>query len=104
VIASAGWLALVAFIAGLCIAPSLTVVTLLITSYAPSRYATEAFTWSATFIVSGVGAGNALGGVLLERLDSTAVFASSATGALLAAGCALTLHSPDGARPARGRG
>src|SRR6478752_2854080 len=36
VIASAGWLALVAFIAGLCIAPSLTVVTLLITSYAPS--------------------------------------------------------------------
>jgi MFS family permease len=100
-IASAGWLALVAFIAGLCIAPSLTVVTLLITSYAPARYATEAFTWSATFIVSGVGAGNALGGVLLERLDSAAVFASSATVALLAAGCALTLRSPDATRSAR---
>jgi MFS family permease len=104
VIASAGWLALVAFIAGLCIAPSLTVVTLLITSYAPARYATEAFTWSATFIVSGVGAGNAFGGALLERLDSAAVFASSATGALLAAGCALTLRTPDTARSVRGRG
>jgi hypothetical protein len=39
--------------------------------------------------------------VLLERLDSAAVFASSATVALLAAGCALTLRSPDATRSAR---
>ena len=96
-IASAGGLALVAFIAGLCIAPSLTLITLLITSYAPARYATEAYTWSATFIVSGIGAGNVIGGALLERLDPAAVFASSAGAALFAAGCALTLRRPSSA-------
>lgn len=94
-IASAGLLAVVAFIAGLCIAPTLTIVTLLISSYAPARYATEAFTWSATCIVSGIGAGNALGGLLLERYDPGIVFGASGAAALLAAGCALTL------RPAR---
>ena len=84
VITSAGWLALVAFVAGLCIAPALTMVTMLVSSYAQARYATEAFTWSATCIVSGIGAGNALGGVLLERFDPAVVFASSAAAALLA--------------------
>jgi len=87
-IASAGLLAIVAFVAGLCIAPSLTVVTLLISSYAPARYATEAFTWSATCIVSGIGAGNALGGLLLEHYDPAIVFAASGGAALLAAACA----------------
>ena len=90
-IASAGLLAIVAFIAGLCIAPSLTVVTLLISSYAPARYATEAFTWSATCIVSGIGAGNALGGLLLEHYDPAIVFTASGGAALLAAGCAQRL-------------
>ena len=94
IIASAGWLALVAFIAGLCIAPALTLVTMLVSSYAQARYATEAFTWSATCIVSGIGAGNALGGVLLERFDLAVVFSSSAAAALLAAACALMLRSP----------
>ena len=91
-IASPGLLAIVAFVAGLCIAPSLTVVTLLISSHAPARYATEAFTWSATCIVSGIGAGNALGGLLLERYDPALVFTASGAAALLAAGCALTLR------------
>jgi MFS family permease len=93
-ITSAGGLALVAFIGGLCIAPSLTIVTLLISSYAPARYATEAFTWSATCIVSGIGVGNAMGGVMLERFDPQAVFAASASAALLAAVCAWTLRTP----------
>lgn len=95
IIGGAGWLALVAFLAGLCIAPALTVVTMLISSYAPARYATEAFTWSSTCIVSGIGAGNAVGGVLLEQFNAAAVFGTSATVALLAAGCAMLL----GARP-----
>ena len=64
-----GALAVMAFVAGLLIAPTLTMVTVLVSTYAPSRYATEAFTWSATCIISGIGAGNALGGVLLERFD-----------------------------------
>jgi len=91
VITSAVALAIVAFVAGLLIAPTLTMVTLLVSSYAPSRYATEAFTWSATCIISGIGAGNALGGVLLERFDPAVVFGASACAALLAATCALTL-------------
>ena len=90
-IASAGLLAIVAFVAGLCIAPSLTVVTLLISSYAPARYATEAFTWSATCIVSGIGAGNALGGLLLERYGAALVFGASGGAALLSAACAFAL-------------
>jgi len=90
-IATAGILAIVAFVAGLCIAPTFTIVTLLISSYAPARYATEAFTWSATCIVSGIGAGNALGGVLLERYDPAIVFGASGAAALLATGCAFTL-------------
>ncbi|MDQ2918193.1 MAG: MFS transporter [Pseudomonadota bacterium] len=100
VITSAGWLALVAFLAGLCIAPSLTIVTLLISSYAPARYATEAFTWSATFIVSGIGVGNVLGGVLLERFNPAAAFACSAAAAALAAGCAFALRTSVGRRRA----
>jgi MFS family permease len=98
-ITSAAALAVMAFVAGVLIAPTLTMVTVLVSTYAPSRYATEAFTWSATCIISGIGAGNALGGVLLERFDPAIVFASSASAALLAAACALTLHAP---RPARG--
>jgi MFS family permease len=90
-IANAGVLALVAFVAGLCIAPALTVVTMLVSTYAPARYATEAFTWAATCIVSGIGAGNAIGGVLLERFGAAVVFGTSAAVALLAATCALVL-------------
>lgn len=87
-----------AFVAGFFIAPSLTAVTLLVTAHAPARYATEAFTWSSTCIVSGVGAGLAVGGVLVERYDAQAVFATAAAAALAAAGMALALRPPYGAR------
>ena len=84
-------LALVAFVAGLCIAPTFTIVMLLVSSYAPARYATEAFTWSATCVVSGIGGGNALGGLLLERYGAALVFGASGVAALLSAACALAL-------------
>jgi len=101
VITSAAGLAIAAFIAGLLIAPTLTMVTVLVSSYAPSRYATEAFTWSATCIISGIGAGNAFGGVLLEQFDPAVVFGASACAALIAATCALTLKdSSQRPRPA----
>jgi MFS family permease len=95
-ISSAGLLAVAAFVAGLCIAPALTIVTLLVSSYAPARYATEAFTWSATCIVSGIGAGNAIGGFLLERSGPSAAFGASALVALLAATCAMALRPSHG--------
>jgi MFS family permease len=81
-------LSALAFIAGLLIAPVFTVFSTLITTNAPSRYATEAFTWSSTCIISGVGVGNALGGRLLETSGPTATFALSAAIALAAALCA----------------
>jgi predicted MFS family arabinose efflux permease len=91
-VTSAVVMTIVAFAAGFLIAPTLTMVTLLVSSYAPSRYATEAFTWSATCIISGIGAGNALGGLLLERFDPAVVFTSSAGAALLATTCAFALR------------
>ena len=85
-------LAALAFVAGAFIAPSLTAVTMLTAANAPPRYATEAFTWSATCIVTGVGAGMALGGQLVERFDARAVFLASALAALVAAAVALALR------------
>ena len=78
-------LAALALVAGIGIAPALTVVMVLISANAPSRYATEAFTWSATFLVGGLGAGHALGGRIVEAYGVPAVFAGAAAAALLAA-------------------
>jgi predicted MFS family arabinose efflux permease len=82
-----------AFAAGFLIAPAMTVVTLLVARIAPPRYATEAFTWSATAIVTGVGAGMAASGALIEQVGSPAAFLFAAASALVAAALALRLSS-----------
>lgn len=82
-----------AFAAGFLIAPAMTVVTLLVARVAPPRYATEAFTWSATAIVTGVGAGMAAGGALIERIGWPAAFLFASASALVAATLALRLRS-----------
>ena len=64
----------IAFFAGTLIAPALTAQTLLITRIAPNKYATEAFTWSATFIVSGIGIGMAAGGTVTELVGVKSPF------------------------------
>ena len=64
----------IAFFAGTLIAPALTAQTLLITRIAPNKYATEAFTWSATFIVSGIGIGMAAGGAIAETVGVKSTF------------------------------
>ena len=66
----------VAFFAGALIAPSITAQAVLVSRLAPARYATEAFTWSSTFIVSGIGAGVAVGGHLVETTGLRTAFAS----------------------------
>jgi predicted MFS family arabinose efflux permease len=66
--------AVIAFCAGTLIAPALTAQTLLITRIAPNKYATEAFTWSSTFIVSGIGVGMAAGGAVAELVNVKAPF------------------------------
>jgi MFS family permease len=70
----------VAFFAGALIAPSITAQSVLVSRFAPAKYATEAFTWSSTFIVSGLGTGMAVGGALIEGtgLASAFVLAGSA--------------------------
>jgi MFS family permease len=66
----------VAFLAGALIAPSITALSVLVSRLAPPKYATEAFTWSSTFIVSGIGAGLAAGGAIVESAGIPAAFAA----------------------------
>ncbi|MBL0144106.1 MAG: MFS transporter [Betaproteobacteria bacterium] len=88
--------AAVAFLAGAAIAPSIASQSVLVSRLAPSHYATEAFTWSSTFILSGLGAGMGFGGWLVETsgakspfLAGAAVMAAVSLGAL-----ALPLRRP----------
>lgn len=91
------WMLPASLIAGLLIAPALTAQTLMISRLAPPQYATEAFTWSSTFIVSGIGIGTAVAGWLIERHG---VRAALAAGALtIAAGAMLSLLMQSRAEP-----
>jgi len=83
--------ALVALIAGCAISPAFALQALLISRMAPAKYTTEAFTWSGTFIVTGLGAGMALGGVLSEVYHVKAPFAAGGAILLLVAAMALLL-------------
>ncbi|MCL2310379.1 MAG: MFS transporter [Proteobacteria bacterium] len=73
-----GWFLLLATVSGMLIAPSLTALTLLTSRYVPERYTAEAFTWSSTCVVSGLGAGMAIGGSLGEWYGVPAIFALGA--------------------------
>lgn len=81
--------AIVAFFAGCAIAPAFAAQSLLVSRMAPARYATEAFTWASTFIVSGLGAGMALAGVLSEKIHVKAPFVAGGVVMLVCAGLAL---------------
>ena len=81
-----------AFVAGMMIAPSMTGATLLVSRHAPRDYITEAFTWSSTAIVTGIGAGMTAGGALVERFGAKSAFALAAASALVAAMLALGLR------------
>lgn len=75
--------AVAALLAGATIAPSIACQSVLVSRLAPAKYATEAFTWSSTFIVSGLGAGMAVGGWLSESFGPKAPFVAGS--ALVAA-------------------
>ena len=83
--------AVVAFLAGTCIAPSMACQSVLVSRLAPARYATEAFTWSSTCIVGGLGAGMAFGGWLIETQGFKSPFLA---GAIVMAVVSLTALSP----------
>ncbi|OGA65216.1 MAG: hypothetical protein A3G83_03390 [Betaproteobacteria bacterium RIFCSPLOWO2_12_FULL_68_20] len=79
-------------IAGVVMAPALIIQSMLVARSARPEYSTEAFTWSASALLAGVGVGLATGGWLVELAGSTAALAASAAAALGASGAALGLR------------
>jgi hypothetical protein len=75
--------------AGIAMAPGLIIQSMLAAKIARPEHATEAFTWTTSALLSGVGIGLAAGGALLEVFPSTAALAAAACAALLAALLAL---------------
>jgi predicted MFS family arabinose efflux permease len=71
-------LATLAFFGGAFISPGITAQSLLVARIAKPQYATEAFTWSSTCMMSGISAGTAITGWVIEQY-------SIATAALLGA-------------------
>jgi predicted MFS family arabinose efflux permease len=71
--------------AGVVMAPALIIQSMLVAKIAQPEHMTEAFTWSASALLSGVGIGMAAGGGLLEYFHSPAALAAGAASALLAA-------------------
>ena len=74
--------------AGVAMAPALIMQSMLVAKTVPPRHSTEAFTWSATGLLSGIGLGFAVGGAMLERWPSPAVFATASVLALAASALA----------------
>ena len=74
--------------AGMVMAPALIVQSMLVAKTARPEEITEAFTWSSSALLCGVGIGVAAGGGLLERFRSPAVLAAAASAALIAAAAA----------------
>jgi predicted MFS family arabinose efflux permease len=86
-----------AFVSGALIAPTLTIHAVLVSRLAPPKYATEAFTWSSTFIVAGLGTGMAVGGALAESAGIPTMFVVAATLIMLMGVGVWIALSPSGA-------
>lgn len=76
-VANAAAFTILGILAGIVMAPALIIQSMLVAKTAPAQYATEAFTWSTSCLLTGVGLGLALGGLILERATSSAVFATA---------------------------
>jgi len=77
--------------AGIAMAPSLIVQAMLVARKSRPEHSTEAFTWSSTALLAGVGLGLTTGGALLEFAKSPAVFAAAAALSISAGLLALLL-------------
>jgi len=73
------------FFAGVVMAPVLIVQSMLVTKSVRPEHTAEAFTWSASALLAGVGIGLGGGGLMLEICRSNAALAAAAASALLAA-------------------
>lgn len=90
-------LSLLAFFAGALIAPSIASQAVLVSRLAPAHYAAEAFTWSSTAILVGLGCGVALGGTLVETAGLRPAFAIGGAVVACMALLALTIPAERGA-------
>ena len=70
---------------GVVMAPALIIQSMLVAKTARPEHTTEAFTWSTTALLAGVGVGMALGGALVEYWRSPAAFCTAAAAAIAAA-------------------
>ena len=77
--------------AGVAMAPALIMQSMLVAGNSRPEHSTEAFTWSSTGLLAGVGAGLTIGGDLLEHAKSPAVFAAAAMLSIAAGLLALLL-------------
>ena len=77
--------------AGVVMAPALIMQAMLVAKIARAEHSTEAFTWSSTSLLAGVGLGLTGGGALLEYARSPAVFAAAAAMSLAAGALAVGL-------------
>lgn len=92
-------MALLAFVAGVPIAPAFAAAYALVDDTAPAGTATEAFAWLSTAIVIGLAAGTAAAGALVEQGGTSASLGLGCGAALVA----LALSAHGGGRSARGR-
>jgi MFS family permease len=91
-----GWLfALVSIAAGIVMAPTLTIQSMLVARIASPEHLTEAFTWSTTGLLAGVGIGMAAGGWFVELWGSTAAFGAGAIVAVSAGVLAAAMLQAD---------
>jgi MFS family permease len=81
-------------VAGIVMAPALIMQAMLVARISRAEHSTEAFTWSTTSLLAGVGLGLAGGGTLLEYFRSPAVFSAAAAFAVGAGLLALVLVRP----------
>jgi len=80
-------------VAGIVMSPALIMQSILVARIARSEHATEAFTWSATGLLAGVGLGLTGGGLLLEFTRSPAAFGAATAVSCIAGLLALRLLS-----------
>jgi predicted MFS family arabinose efflux permease len=78
-------------IAGVAMAPALIMQSMLVAKISRPEHSTEAFTWSTTALLAGVGLGLTGGGALLEQWRSPAAFGAAAALSVLAGALATRL-------------
>ncbi len=76
---------------GLAFGPMITALSLQLGKLAPSEYSTEAFTWSMTLFMIGLGIGFWVGGALIEQLGVASSLFACAVLMFVAAVCCLSV-------------